>query len=133
MPKLIVQTNPSADDGVDVTLSERVVAANLESRHYTAQLIERVAWAAADAEAIESGTRAGTPDRASTAVPSTGSDELLEGPSFHSRLPRRSVRRDEAELLEHQQPVEDQSERDVPPVPVAQHMDVVDVDRSTRG
>jgi hypothetical protein len=36
------------------TLSERIVAANLDSGHYVAQLIERLSWATADAEAIES-------------------------------------------------------------------------------
>jgi hypothetical protein len=36
------------------TLSERIVAANLDSGHYVAQLIERLTWATADAEAIES-------------------------------------------------------------------------------
>lgn len=36
------------------TLSERIVAANLDSDHYVAQLIERLGWATADAEALES-------------------------------------------------------------------------------
>jgi len=36
------------------TLSERIVAANLDSGHYVAQLIERLSWATADAEALES-------------------------------------------------------------------------------
>jgi len=36
------------------TLSERIAAENLDSEHYTAQLLERVRWATADAEALES-------------------------------------------------------------------------------
>jgi len=36
------------------TLSERVAAENLDSEHYTTQLLERVRWATADAEALES-------------------------------------------------------------------------------
>jgi hypothetical protein len=35
------------------TLSERVVAANLDSDHYITQLVERLSWATADAEALE--------------------------------------------------------------------------------
>jgi len=59
MPKIIIQTDGPADQDADVTLSERVVAANLESVHYTTQLIERVTWATADAEAIEHPVGAG--------------------------------------------------------------------------
>jgi len=88
MPRLIVQTTASAGDGADVTLSERVVAANLESPHYTAQLIERVAWATADAEAIESGTLADPPDRVSTGIRSVG-----RRPSFEDRRPANAARR----------------------------------------
>jgi hypothetical protein len=55
MPKIIIQTDLPPDRSA-VTLSERVVAANLESPHYTTQLIERLAWATADAEAIERAT-----------------------------------------------------------------------------
>jgi hypothetical protein len=36
------------------TLSERIAAENLDSEHYTTQLLERVRWATADAEALES-------------------------------------------------------------------------------
>jgi hypothetical protein len=36
------------------TLNERIVAEHLESEHYTGQLLERLTWATADAEALES-------------------------------------------------------------------------------
>ncbi len=36
------------------TLSERIAAENLDSEHYITQLLERVRWATADAEALES-------------------------------------------------------------------------------
>jgi hypothetical protein len=36
------------------TLSERIVAENLDSEHYRTQLLERLNWATADAEALES-------------------------------------------------------------------------------
>jgi hypothetical protein len=35
------------------TLSERIVAENLVSDHYVAQLLERLVWATRDAEALE--------------------------------------------------------------------------------
>jgi hypothetical protein len=57
MPQIIIQANQSGNDSADATLSERVVAANIDSPHYAAQLIERLAWATADAEAIESQLR----------------------------------------------------------------------------
>jgi hypothetical protein len=37
-----------------LTLSERIVAENLDSEHYTTQLLERVRWATADADVLES-------------------------------------------------------------------------------
>ena len=55
MPRIIIQADALDGESAGVTLTERVVAANLDSSHYTAQLIERLAWATADAEAIESG------------------------------------------------------------------------------
>jgi hypothetical protein len=36
------------------TLNERIVAEHLDSEHYTVQLLERLSWATADAEALES-------------------------------------------------------------------------------
>ena len=56
MPRIIVQADQS-DDRPNVTLTERIVAAHLDDRHYAGQLIERLSWAAADAEALESGAR----------------------------------------------------------------------------
>jgi hypothetical protein len=56
MPKIIVQANPSDSDAGRVTLSERVVATHLQDHHYATQLIERLAWAAIDAEQLETPT-----------------------------------------------------------------------------
>ena len=56
MPKIIVQANQSDNDAGRVTLSERVVATHLQDDHYATQLIERLAWAAIDAEELESPT-----------------------------------------------------------------------------
>jgi hypothetical protein len=57
MPTIIVQAHASGGEASPATLSERIVAEHLESRHYTTQLIERITWAVADAEALESRTR----------------------------------------------------------------------------
>jgi hypothetical protein len=54
MPRIIVQANQSDGDAGRVTLSERVVATQLQDDHYAAQLIERLAWAAIDAERLQS-------------------------------------------------------------------------------
>ena len=56
MRKIILQANQSDGDASSVTLSERVVATHLQDGHYATQLIERLAWAAIDAEALESPT-----------------------------------------------------------------------------
>ena len=53
MPKIIVRANQSDADADHVTLSERVVASHLQEEHYAAQLIERLTWAAIDAERLE--------------------------------------------------------------------------------
>ena len=56
MPKIIVQANQSDSGTGRVTLSERVVATHLQDDHYATQLIQRLAWAAIDAERLESPT-----------------------------------------------------------------------------
>ncbi len=56
MPKIIVYANQSDSDAGRVTLSERVVATHLQDDHYATQLIERLAWAAIDAEQLEAPT-----------------------------------------------------------------------------
>jgi len=53
MPKIIVQANESRSNPGPVTLSERIIAENLSDHHYAAQLVERLNWATADAEALE--------------------------------------------------------------------------------
>jgi len=57
MPRIIIQAIPPGGERADITLSERVAAANLSAPHYSAQLLERLAWATADAEALESRAR----------------------------------------------------------------------------
>ncbi len=54
MPRITVHAVNAAGEPRRWTLSERIVAENLDSDHYVNQLIERLAWATADAEAHES-------------------------------------------------------------------------------
>jgi hypothetical protein len=61
MPRIIIEANPPGGHPADIRLSERVVTANLNDPHYGAQLLERLTWATADAEALESGARACEP------------------------------------------------------------------------
>jgi len=58
------------------TLSERIVAENLNSERYATQLLERVRWAMADAEALESASadpEANRENEARRTPPRTGS------------------------------------------------------------
>ena len=56
MPKIVIQSD---GDPTRVTLAERIVATHLRDGHYSAQLIERLTWAAEDAEAL--GAESGEP------------------------------------------------------------------------
>jgi hypothetical protein len=51
MPRIVVESDAPAGEAGHVTLAERVVADNLRSDHYADQLLERLCWAVADAEA----------------------------------------------------------------------------------
>ncbi len=54
MPQIIVTASGHPDaDGHAVTLTERVTAQDFESRHFQAQLVERISWAVGDAQALE--------------------------------------------------------------------------------
>jgi hypothetical protein len=59
MPRITVQPVNSEGEPRRWTLSERIVAENLNSDHYIAQLIERLLWATVDAEAVEVATTPG--------------------------------------------------------------------------
>jgi hypothetical protein len=54
MPHIIVTADRENDRGKDaVMLSERVNAADFESGHFAARLVERLGWAVADADEAE--------------------------------------------------------------------------------
>jgi hypothetical protein len=53
MPRITVRAVHADGESRRWTLSERIVTENLDSNHYVTQLIERLSWATADAEALE--------------------------------------------------------------------------------
>ena len=53
MPRILVTTDGSDEGEKAVVLQERVIPSDLESDHFSAQLVEQVGWALADADEIE--------------------------------------------------------------------------------
>jgi hypothetical protein len=53
MPRILVTAEGSDGHEMAVVLQERVIPSDLESDHFSAQLVERVGWALADADEIE--------------------------------------------------------------------------------
>jgi hypothetical protein len=53
VPQIVVLADKSAEGTDTVQLREWVAPALLENRHYSAQLIERLRWAAEDAAELE--------------------------------------------------------------------------------
>lgn len=53
MPHIIVRSDPREGPDTIVTLEEAVLPDNLASRHYSEQLVERLAWAVSDADRAE--------------------------------------------------------------------------------
>lgn len=53
MLNIIVVSDDHANDATGFAFKERVTAPLLEDPHFAAQLIQRVAWAVADAEEAE--------------------------------------------------------------------------------
>ncbi|HEY8867325.1 MAG TPA: hypothetical protein VIM22_10345 [Solirubrobacteraceae bacterium] len=53
MPRIIIRANSADDSDGPVMLQERILPQDLESDHYSAQLIERIDWAVGDARQAE--------------------------------------------------------------------------------
>ncbi len=66
MPQILVVADVAEETANRVVYRERVATSDLESDHFSGQLVERVGWAVHDADAIEkkdhrsAGTVAGT-------------------------------------------------------------------------
>lgn len=58
MPQILVVTNRRDEADSTVVYRERVSTSDLDSDHFSGQLVERVGWAMLDAEEMEQ-----TPDR----------------------------------------------------------------------
>lgn len=57
MPQILVVTDPAEQDASTVVYRERISTTDLESDHFSGQLVERVGWAVVDADQIEHGKR----------------------------------------------------------------------------
>jgi hypothetical protein len=53
MPQILVTTNSHDDTRTDVLLQERINLPDLESDHFSGQLLERLGWALLDADDVE--------------------------------------------------------------------------------
>jgi hypothetical protein len=87
MPKIIIQANQSDADAEGVTLSERVVATHLQDDHYAARLMERLTWAAIDAERLESPTDCENADEHHGLRPTRPSRDTVSGRPLTRPLP----------------------------------------------
>lgn len=53
MPQILVVADPPQDAPSTVVYRERISTADLESDHFSGQLVERVGWAVLDADQLE--------------------------------------------------------------------------------
>jgi hypothetical protein len=53
VPQILVITDPERESSGAVVYRERIVSSDLESEHFSGQLVERVGWAVRDAAQIE--------------------------------------------------------------------------------
>lgn len=53
MPQILVVTDPPGESESEVVYRERVASSDLESAHFSGQLVERVGWAVQDANQLE--------------------------------------------------------------------------------
>jgi hypothetical protein len=61
MPQILVVTDPAEQDTSTVVYRERISTTDLESDHFSGQLVERVGWAVVDADQIEHAEGTPTP------------------------------------------------------------------------
>jgi hypothetical protein len=53
MPQILVITNAAEEGASTIVYRERVATSDLESDHFSGQLVERVGWAVLDADQLE--------------------------------------------------------------------------------
>ena len=69
MPQILVATDGSEDAARTVVYRERIALSDLESDHFSGQLVERVGWAVHDADQIEQKDERPIPSPASASSP----------------------------------------------------------------
>jgi hypothetical protein len=57
MPQILVVTDPPEESSGTVVYRERIALTDLESEHFSGQLVERVGWAVLDADELEAGDK----------------------------------------------------------------------------
>ncbi|MFN8164121.1 MAG: hypothetical protein U0R26_09920 [Solirubrobacterales bacterium] len=63
MPQILVVTEAPEEAGSTVVYRERIATRDLESDHFSGQLVERVGWAVLDANALEHEAELANPQR----------------------------------------------------------------------
>jgi len=53
MAQILIVADPPGEDAGTVVYRERVASTDLESNHFSGQLVERVGWAVRDADRLE--------------------------------------------------------------------------------
>jgi hypothetical protein len=53
MAQILIVADPPGDEASTVVYRERIASTDLESNHYSGQLVERVGWAVRDADRLE--------------------------------------------------------------------------------
>ncbi len=53
MAQILIVADPSGEEASTVVYRERIAATDLESNHFSGQLVERVGWAVRDADRLE--------------------------------------------------------------------------------
>jgi hypothetical protein len=53
MPQILVVADSPEEEASTVVYRERIATTDLESDHFSGQLVERVGWAVLDADALE--------------------------------------------------------------------------------
>ena len=53
MPQILIVTEPPEEAATTVVYRERISSSDLESNHFSGQLVERVGWAVRDADRLE--------------------------------------------------------------------------------
>jgi hypothetical protein len=73
MPQILVVADSQTETGSAVVYRERISSADLESAHFSGQLVERVGWAVRDANELERKPFALSPSRSIAVSPPTRS------------------------------------------------------------